>query len=99
MQPDPRSIYTYDVHGNVIAITDRGGPEDLRVHFDADNVIADLVKAFGSLQDRRLICTDDGHHWTELAVTPIHTCGGLRGISARGLDAALREVAATPRTP
>jgi hypothetical protein len=82
-----RANYTYDVHGNVIAIID---PNDggKSVTNDADNVIGDFVAKGFDLSQCRVIYRDTRGIWDEMLVKN-GAFAGFRSINERDLADAL----------
>jgi hypothetical protein len=81
-----RAIYSYTVHGNVIAIIDHD--QGKSVTNDADNVIADLAACF-DLSKYRVIYKDTRGIWDQMLVDRTDRFVGFCSINERDLPAAL----------
>jgi hypothetical protein len=84
-----RAIYSYTVHGNVIAIIDHDKGKS--VTNDADNVIADLAACF-DLSKYRAIYKDTRGIWDEILVDRTGRFAGFSSINERDLSAALAKL-------
>jgi hypothetical protein len=85
-----RAIYSYTVHGNVIAIIDHD--EGKSVTNDAENVIDDLVRQGFDLAQYRVIYRDTRGIWDELLVDRTGHFAGFSSINERDLPAALAKL-------
>jgi hypothetical protein len=81
-----RAVYSYTLHGNVIAIA-----AGKSVTNDADNVIADLAANF-DLSKYRVIYQDTRGIWDELLVDRTGRFAGFSSINERDLPAALAKL-------
>ena len=86
---DHRAIYSYTVHGNVIAIIDH--EQGRSVTNDAENVIADLDANF-DLSKYQVIYRDTRGIWDQILVDRTGHFAGFSSINERGLPAALARV-------
>ena len=84
-----RAIYSYTVHGNVIAIVDYD--QGRSVTNDAENVIADLGACF-DLSRYHVIYRDTRGIWDQLLVNHAGRFAGFSSINVRDLDEALTRV-------
>lgn len=83
---EQRSIYSREVHGNVIAIIDCD--QGKTVTNDAWNVIADLAADF-DLSKYRVIYRDTRGIWDEMLTNSFGEFAGFSSINERDLAAAL----------
>ena len=81
-----RAVYSYTLHGNVIAIADHGAGKS--VTNDADNVIADLAANF-DLSKYRVIYQDTRGIWDEMLIDRTGRFAGFSSINERDLPTAL----------
>ena len=86
---DHRAIYSYTVHGNVIAIIDH--EQGRSVTNDAENVIADLDANF-DLSKYQVIYRDTRGIWDQILVDRTGHFAGFSSINERELPAALARV-------
>ena len=84
-----RAIYSYTVHGNVIAIVDYDHGRS--VTNDAENVIADLDACF-DLSKYQLIYRDTRGIWDQILVDRTGHFAGFSSINERDLSAALAKI-------
>jgi hypothetical protein len=84
-----RAIYSYTVHGDIIAIVDHD--QGKSVTNDADNVIADLAANF-DLSKYLVIYCDTRGIWDQLLVDSTGSFAGFSSLNARDLPAALAKL-------
>jgi hypothetical protein len=84
-----RAIYSYTVHGDVIAIIDHD--QGKNVTNDAENVIADLAACF-DLSKYRVIYRDTRGIWDQMLVDRTDRFAGFSSINERNLPAALAKL-------
>ena len=84
-----RTIYSYTIHGDVIAIIDHD--QGKSVTNDAENIIADLAACF-DLSKYRVIYRDSRDVWDQLLVDRTGHFAGFSSLNARDLPAALAKL-------
>jgi hypothetical protein len=82
-----RAVYSYAVHGNVIAIIDHDSGRS--VTNDADNVIADLVSRGFDLWRYHVIYRDTRGIWDQILVDRTGCFAGFSSINERDLPSAI----------
>ena len=84
-----RTIYSYTIHGDVIAIIDHD--QGKSITNDAENVIADLAVHF-DLSKYRVIYRDTRGIYDQLLVDRTGHFAGFSSLNARDLPAALAKL-------
>lgn len=84
-----RAIYSYTIHGNVIAIVDHD--QGKTVSNDADNVVRDLEACF-DLSRYQVIYRDTRGIWDQILVDRTGRFAGFSSLNERDLAAALGKV-------
>jgi hypothetical protein len=82
-----RAVYSYAVHGSVIAIIDHD--EGRSITNDAVNIIDDLTRQGFGLTKYRVIYKDTSGIWDEILVDRTGRFAGFSSINERDLPAAL----------
>ncbi|WP_156465652.1 hypothetical protein [Methylobacterium sp. Leaf106] len=85
-----RSHYTYDLHGDVVCVTDLN--DGRTVTNDAHAVVEDLVRDLGGLSGRTVIYRDTTGIWDELVVHK-DRFSGFRSVNEKDLGRALARIA------
>jgi hypothetical protein len=90
----PRAVFSWTVHGNVMAIKDefRARFPTRTVTNDADDVVADLVRQGDLLPGMRVVYCDSEGVWDELLVKD-GRFDGFAPIRAATIEAALAAIA------
>ena len=86
---EPRAVYSYTVHGNIIAIIDHD--QGRSVTNEADNIITDLAVSF-DLRQYRVIYRDTRGIWDQLLVDITGHFAGFGHLNAGDLPTALAKL-------